>query len=176
MRFEDMSVKTGGACNYDICGACKIWLIWYMAPCYVGPLIDEPSPLKRNKLPKVVKAANMDRIWQVGLVSGHTWLNKMLLLKEEGAKGVNSDTEVQSAQHQLYPFVRWDSKHFLTIHYWSVWQFKAKNSLVLSFVTTFIAQNFWDQDDFQFNPEHIHGWNAAVYRCKMGRYGTCQMF
>ena len=61
----------------------------------------------------------MDRIWQVGLVSGHTWLNKMLLLKEEGAKGVNSDTEVQSAQHQLYPFVRWDSKHFLMIHYQS---------------------------------------------------------
>ena len=70
--------------------------------------------------------------------SGHSWLNKMLLLKEEGAKGVNSDTEVQSAQHQLYPFVRCDSKHFLTIHYWSVWQFKAKNSLVLSFVTTII--------------------------------------
>ena len=57
-----------------------------------------------------------------------------------------------------------------------VWQFKDKNSMVLSFVTTFISQNFWDQDDFQFNPEHIHGWNAAVYRCKMGRYGTCQMF
>ena len=88
--------------------------------CHPGPLIDEPSPLKRNNLPKVVKAANMDRIWQVGLVSGHTWLNKMLLLKEEGAKGMNSDTQVQSAhaQHQLYPFVRWDSIHFLAIHYW----------------------------------------------------------
>ena len=52
----------------------------------------------------------------------------------------------------------------------------SKNSVVFSFVTTFIFENIWDQDDFQFNPEHIHGWNAAVYRCKMGRYGTCQMF
>ena len=88
--------------------------------CHPGPLIDEPSPLKRNKLPKVVKAANMDRIWQVGLDTLDSI--KCCSWKRKRQRGwiLNSDTQVQSAhaQHQLYPFVRWDSIHFLAIHYW----------------------------------------------------------